>query len=155
MNENSVQQRARTVLALFTAVVAVQLLGIAPGIEYISGAFPTYFHRAESAAITFSLFISLITVSFSSSYLRSIALTILGALMFYSCYKAVIGFSSSEAMHARAIWISVSLVMTAALGWVVFGAFRLGILRWRGLFLSLAFAYVGLIYLRLAAGLNG
>lgn len=154
MNNNTVAFRAKLLGILLVTGIFLQLLGLAPGLEYISGSFPTYFHKTESIFLVLVLLISLVTVSFVTGQAQAIALIILGALMYYSGYKALISLSTIELMHARAIWASVAFLMTGALAWLVFGAFRRRILGWREMFFSLCLANIGFIYLRFAPLIN-
>ena len=144
-----IANRAKVVSVIFVSAIILQVIGIVPGLEYISGSFPTHFHRVESVALVLGLFASLLVVSFSSGKSLLIALTILGSLMFYSGYKTIISVASLELSHARIIWFSVGLVMTGALAWIVFGAFRQKVVGWKSLFFSLLVADFGLIYLKL------
>lgn len=149
----TIGHRAKVVLGLLVIAVAIQLIGIAPGLEYISGAFPTYFHKTESAVLVLVLFVSLIIASLNSGRLQSAALTIIAALMFYSGYKVFMTINAATPLHARVIWIVVSVTMTAALAWIIIGASRLGKYGWQSLSLSLALAISGFVYLRLAPSL--
>lgn len=144
---NMLARRSRVLLAIFVAAIAVQLIGLAPSLEYMSGAFPTHFHRTESAILLFGLFISLMVASFFPGRSRYAALLAIGALMFYSANKAIMTITGVEPFYARVIWTSVSLVMSGTLAWIVFGAYRLGIIDWRGLTISFVTASIGCIYL--------
>lgn len=144
---NTLVRRSRLSLAVFVAAIAVQLIGLAPGLEYMSGAFPTHFHRAESVILLCALFVSLTVVSFFDGLSRDAALVSIGALMFYSVNKAIMTITGAEPFYSRVIWTNVSLVMSGTLAWIVVGAYRLGIVDWRGLVISFTISSVGVVYL--------
>jgi hypothetical protein len=144
---NAVIYRSRVLLTVFIAMVVIQLADIYPGLMYISGAFPTHFHRIEAIILTFVLLISLIVTSFFYGRLQYIALIIIGALMFHSAYKVVLEINSVEPIHVRITWARVSFIMSVSLAWVIFGARRLGVFSWGGLAISFMIASAGVLWL--------
>jgi hypothetical protein len=144
---NMLVRSSRVSLAIFIVAIVVQLVGLVPGLEYMSGAFPTHFHRTESAILLFGLFSSLVMASFFYGRSRYAALVIIGALMFYSGYKAITTIIGVEPLHVRIVWTGVSFVMSGTLAWIVFGAYRLGVFDWRGLIVSFVIASIGIVYL--------
>jgi uncharacterized membrane-anchored protein len=142
------------VLGLLVLAIFAQLLGIAPGLEYVSGAFPTHFHEAESGVLVSGLLVCLILTSFVSGKLRAIALTLLGAFMFYAGYRAVTTMNSGVPIQARAIWVGVSALLTVMLAWIVVGAVRQRVISLSNVLLSFLLACVGAFYLRFIPGLS-
>jgi len=145
----TVQTRSRIVLALFAAMVMAQLFGIAPGLEYLSGAFPTYFHRAESLIILITLFVLLTGSSFGAERILIVTHIGIGALAFYSAYQLLLTLGADAPPRVLAILWTTRLAVTAVMGWTYIGAFRGNLLGWRDAFYSLALANLGFIYLRL------
>ncbi len=144
---NMVSYRSRVLLAIFVIMIVVELVGFMPGLDYMAGSFPTYFHKIESVILIFALFFSLLSASFFHGRPRYVALVIIGALMFYSGYKAIMKISAYEPTNVPIIWTSVSFVMSGALAWIIFGAYRLGIFGWRELIISFVTACAGIFYL--------
>ncbi|MBI4697311.1 MAG: hypothetical protein HY749_25165 [Gammaproteobacteria bacterium] len=151
MNVLVLRVRSRFALMIFTVFVITQLIGLAPGIEYLAGAFPTHFHRGESVAVFVSLFSSLVLASFGPEPVAKIAHTILGGLAFYSALQLLSTFGNDAPAQVKMIWGSVRLFVTAVLGWLLLTAFRSGKLGWREAFYSLGLANLGFVYLKLVA----
>lgn len=151
----SIERRAKAILVVSVGAVVSQLIGLAPGLQYLSGAFPTYFHKTESIVLLLILITSLAFVSFASGRILTTALVILGALMFYSGYKGIATIESVDPLHVRAIWAGVSFIVTVALAWVVIGAFQGKILGWREMFFSLVLSNGGFLYLNFISSLQG
>ena len=145
-----VEVSARSVLIALVSLVALQLFQILPGIEYIAGSFPTYFHRLESLIILCILFVSLMVIALSKgcNLYKVIALIWIGALMFYSGYHSVTTFYF-HSNSAAAKWALISAIMTLVLFWVIITAIQNRYYAWRDLFFSVLIMLFGLFYLNL------
>ena len=150
----TIQTRSRIALAFFVAMVMVQVIGVAPGLEYLVGAFPTYFHRAETFFIVIILFILLIGASFGPDRILIVTHIGIGALAFYSALQLLSTLDTDAPPGVLAIWWITRLAVTTVLGWTYIGAFWSNLLGWREAFYSLALANLGFIYLRLMPVLN-
>lgn len=148
---STAQTRSRTVLAFFTVMVVAQFVGIIPGLTFLLGAFPTYFHRVESTVIVIALFALLIGSSFGTKRVQIVTQIGIGTLAFYSVYQLIFTVDPAVPPRVLAIWCATRSVVVIVLSWVYIGAFREHLLGWREAFYSLALANVGFVYLSLAS----
>lgn len=153
MKIDTVAYRSRVVLVVFIIAIVVQVARIKPCLAYIASAFPTYLHRTEASILTLVLFTSLLITAFTKTSLRYIALVIIGALMFYVGYRAliktIVGVAGlvTAPVHLHILWTSSSYVMFIILAWVILGAYKQKIIGWRELAASLVLAGMGAFYL--------
>lgn len=149
MSSVTPRARARVSLAVFSAMLLMQISGLTASLEHLAGAFPTHFHRAEAAFLLVILFTCVITASFGSDGYARFAHIILGALAFYSLAKLLSTYGSHDApMHAQAIIGTHRIIVTSLLFWILSGATTCRWFSWKEAFYSLTLANFGYAYLK-------
>ena len=84
MNRLTSEKRAKAIILFLILLILAQIIGLAPGLIYLTGSFPTYFHKIESIALVTILFSSLLIVAFNKIFVRKKAILVIGALIFFS-----------------------------------------------------------------------
>lgn len=143
-------QYARVVLIILVFAGLSEPAGVFQGLTYLTGAFPTYFHKTDSAIELICLVSSLSCLAIANSRFYRPAAILLGSLMFLSVFGLLRFLGPSFPLNVKIIWISVGAIVSCALGLVLWTAIDGGIMTWKQMFFSLALTNLVFCYFYIA-----